>query len=347
MKKDNKAYLLLKAFNNCCLILISAGMVLLFSACKLSDTEEPTVADIPEVIEEESQNNVTVETSVEETKDDVEKDSDVEDSKAEETDEAGENLYDSETIREFLAKKYTCDTPPFYTVLDHITEDGMYVYHIYESVDNEDESHTATIDWVTVNPKTGEATTYFGETFYISETDIESHEEETEVNVEVLFANAKDCVLTDRDFEFEYNGNTFSIGSKWSDYVDKVGYPKEYEQNNYGYITTDEEGYKWSMRYPVQSDFHFDFSVVLCSPSCDREGKDTFVSHVDLENVATARGVKGGDSLGNLESAYGKPSRIEDFGNDAGWTKIIYENEKGQIVFVTDGKIILYTILIS
>lgn len=84
-----------------------------------------------------------------------------------------ENLFDVETIRDYLAKKYTCDTPPFYTVLDHISEDGLFVYHIYESVDNEVEVHSATIDWVTVNPKTGEATTFFGETFFIDEADIE------------------------------------------------------------------------------------------------------------------------------------------------------------------------------
>ncbi len=80
-----------------------------------------------------------------------------------------ENLYDVETIREILAQKYTCDTPPFYTVLDHITEDGLYVYHIYESVDNEVEAHSATIDWVTVDPKTGEATTFFDESFNIGD----------------------------------------------------------------------------------------------------------------------------------------------------------------------------------
>ena len=80
-----------------------------------------------------------------------------------------EILYDQETIREILAQKYTCDTPPFYTVLDHITEDGLYVYHMYESVDNELEAHIATVDWVTVDPKTGEASTYFDETFNIGD----------------------------------------------------------------------------------------------------------------------------------------------------------------------------------
>ncbi len=94
-----------------------------------------------------------------------------------------DNLYDEETIREFLAQKYTCTNPPFYTVLDHVSEDGLYVYHIYELVVNEDESHSATIDWVEVNPKTGKATTFDGFTFYLGETDIEEVNNLIESNV--------------------------------------------------------------------------------------------------------------------------------------------------------------------
>ena len=49
---------------------------------------------------------------------------------------------------------------------DH-EEDGCYVFHFFEVVTNEDESHTATVDWFTVDPKTGETTTITGETFNI------------------------------------------------------------------------------------------------------------------------------------------------------------------------------------
>ena len=87
------------------------------------------------------------------------------------------NLYDAETIRKILAEKFSCDTPPFYTVFDHEDEDGLYVYQVYESVTNDDESHIATIDWVTVNPKTGEATTLFGETFNIGDYAANDYEE--------------------------------------------------------------------------------------------------------------------------------------------------------------------------
>ena len=77
--------------------------------------------------------------------------------------------FDVWKIREILAAKYNCSEPPFFTVFDHIDEDGMYVYHIYELVDGETESHTATIDWVYVDPATGVATTFFDEEFNIED----------------------------------------------------------------------------------------------------------------------------------------------------------------------------------
>ena len=151
-------------------IVFFSMITLVFSACSLKENKvsyvdipvenSPAVNDSPET-EDDGHDDNAADPSEEVTKDDAV----LEGSNAE------ENLYDEETIREFLAKKYTCTKPPFYTILDHIGEDGIYAYHIYESVVNEDESHTATIDWVYVDPKTGEATTFFGETFYIGETD--------------------------------------------------------------------------------------------------------------------------------------------------------------------------------
>ena len=76
---------------------------------------------------------------------------------------------DAEKIREILAAKYSCNESPFYTVFDHIDEDGIYVYHLYELVIDETGSHCATIDWIYVNPVTGEATTFFDEEFNISD----------------------------------------------------------------------------------------------------------------------------------------------------------------------------------
>ena len=174
----------------------------------------------------------------------------------------------------------------------------------------------------------------------LTEKDNEESNEEAD-----LFADAHECVLTPQDYTFEYNGNTFGIDDNWNDYVDKLGYPEHFEENNYGYINTNEDGYWWEMIYPDQSHSDYDFHVVFISPSLEREGEDTIFNNIALNNTPTFRGIKSGDSLESLASVYGRPDSIDDFGNDLGWMNVIYEDERGQIVFVTDRERIIYTIL--
>lgn len=50
--------------------------------------------------------------------------------------------------------------------IDHY-EDGKYVVHCYENVDNEEESHASTWDWITVDPYTGDAVDFEGNEFNI------------------------------------------------------------------------------------------------------------------------------------------------------------------------------------
>lgn len=83
-------------------------------------------------------------------------------------DTIADELFDVETIRKILAYKYQYETP-FHLDFSHEDENGCYVYHFFEVVTNEDESHTATADWFTVNPKTGETTTFYGDTFNLKD----------------------------------------------------------------------------------------------------------------------------------------------------------------------------------
>ena len=79
--------------------------------------------------------------------------------------------YTEEEMIEGIRKRYPY-APPYYCVLDHI-QDGLYVYHAYEEVDNIEEQHTATAEWFTVDPYTGKIETMRDETvFYIKEPDL-------------------------------------------------------------------------------------------------------------------------------------------------------------------------------
>ena len=62
--------------------------------------------------------------------------------------------YTEEEMIEGIRKRYPY-VPPFYCVLDHFEDDGSYVFHLYEVVDNIVEQHTATVEWFIVNPYDG------------------------------------------------------------------------------------------------------------------------------------------------------------------------------------------------
>lgn len=53
--------------------------------------------------------------------------------------------------------------------IDDVNEDGLIVVHCYENVENEDEQHVATWDWITVNPFSGIARTFLEEEFNVAD----------------------------------------------------------------------------------------------------------------------------------------------------------------------------------
>ena len=155
------------------------------------------------------------------------------------------------------------------------------------------------------------------------------------------FKEAERIKLSEEDFTFEYDDNTFGISSKWRDFADTLGYPDEHEDNNYGYVTTDNAGYRWSMRYPSQSESDYDFQVVMVSPSMEREGEDTYIESIELMQTETYRGIKAGDSVSDLAAAYGHPNCITVHKGNDEWSDITYTYNQYVIVFViADGKIL-------
>ena len=148
--------------------------------------------------------------------------------------------------------------------------------------------------------------------------------------------------MTDEDFTFIYGDNTFSISDKWSDFADALGYPDNFEENNYGYVTTDAAGYRWAMHYPSQADSKYDFNVVMVSPSMDREGGDTYIESITLTQTETARGIKAGDSVSDLANAYGTPQYISLHDGNDEWMDLVYNYGDEYIFFVIADNKVLY-----
>lgn len=56
-----------------------------------------------------------------------------------------DNIYDIDTVLAMLSQDVES---PYKCELDSVDDDGNYLIHIYEVVDNGDEVHTATLDWI-------------------------------------------------------------------------------------------------------------------------------------------------------------------------------------------------------
>ena len=161
-----------------------------------------------------------------------------------------------------------------------------------------------------------------------------------------LFDDAELCKLTKDDFTLTYLNITFGLNNTWHDYVRVLGYPKDYEENNRGYISSD-NGFWWHMRYPSLQDDDYMFDIVMVSPSLQRESNDSYIDHITLKETPTKRGVKAGDSVAKLVTDYGKPSMIAMNINNDDWKEIIYENENGRITFVIDNDNIIQHVIFS
>ena len=162
--------------------------------------------------------------------------------------------------------------------------------------------------------------------------------------VKEAFEDADDMSFDDTDFVVDYDGNVFDSTSKWDDYTKALGYPEKYEDNNFGFISN-EEGYRWELRYPASSEMPYEFRVILVSPSMEREGADTYIDFIALDQAPTKRGIKAGDSLEALKGAYGKPGSIEPYEAANKLVSVIYSCDTGNLEFVLDDDTVKYIIM--
>ena len=165
--------------------------------------------------------------------------------------------------------------------------------------------------------------------------------------VKNYFEGSESVSLMDEDFCILYDSNCYGADTYWGSIVETLGYPEYYEDNNNGYISSD-NGYRWELRYPDAGlTMPYDFRVVLVSPSMEEEGADTYIDFIGLEQTPTYRQVKVGDSIEEIKDAYGMPTDVELYGTADNIANIIYENEKGKLEFVVDESNIIKYITID
>lgn len=154
----------------------------------------------------------------------------------------------------------------------------------------------------------------------------------TKENLSDFFSEYSAEDLNKEDFCFDYQNYSFALGTDYNEYIDNLGYPENFEDNNCGFISND-EGYRWQLQYPDAGNYeNSDLRIVCVSPENEYEGSDTYIDFINLISVPTSRDVSCGDSIYSIAEKYGRPDEIQP-SSYAEYTDLIYEYDGNKLIF--------------
>lgn len=132
-------------------------------------------------------------------------------------------------------------------------------------------------------------------------------------DLKTLVSKYKKKPMTDKDFEVTYRGFTVTPKSSIQDIARHLGIPEDFEDNNYGYVSTKKDIRHWGLIYPLSGEE--DITYLISSENIS--GQEVLlakgsISFVRLEKISTYRGVKVGDSIKKVLDLYGVPDESVD-----------------------------------
>jgi len=157
-----------------------------------------------------------------------------------------------------------------------------------------------------------------------------SHYESTSLSNEDLYV-VSDEFFVDRDMTEK-------------DIIDKLGYPKNFYYDNYGYISSENGMVRWQLDYFKDNESDIGIRVLLLSEQGDtRNDMDRYINTnilgIYLHSVDTSRGIRVGDTKEKLFKTYGKPDIIRRYSANNEFIEIIYKGNTGNIRFTLDEKV--------
>ncbi|TQR99530.1 hypothetical protein [Paenibacillus ottowii] len=139
-------------------------------------------------------------------------------------------------------------------------------------------------------------------------------EKRTDKAKNVVSADPKS--LQDDDFEVSYRSHKIDKNTDIKELIHKWGYSEGYDSFNRGYISGNGIYRRWNLSYPNYEDSEIRF-VVLSKIEFEGEEQvdgESYLVAVSLENpkFETKRGLKIGDTLGEVLQLYGQPSIVKN-----------------------------------
>ncbi len=147
--------------------------------------------------------------------------------------------------------------------------------------------------------------------------------------------------LTNEDLQIDYQGFVFSPQTPIVDIMNQLGYPEDFESNEYGYISDSGTHVIWELNYPNFNYSGEELRIGLSTKLNDdyKTGgtidylTNAHIYGISLIDLETKRGLRVGDSLRNVYLLYGKPDVEQLYGYDP---CLIYSCESGKMVVKVD-----------
>lgn len=122
--------------------------------------------------------------------------------------------------------------------------------------------------------------------------------------------------LQTEDFTIQYQSVAIQRTTNVQELIQKLGYGEDYEANNQGFISGDDENRRWNLVYPNYNNPDLRL-IVMSEMSLQAEelayGESYLVAtSLESSNLATRRGIKIGDHLNAILQAYGEPTVQQD-----------------------------------
>lgn len=139
-------------------------------------------------------------------------------------------------------------------------------------------------------------------------------EESVISKIDELITVSKMVTFMESDFETEYEGFVINYDSNYKDIIKLFGLAYDYEDNNSGYISGNEEYRRWNLCYPSYKDP--EIRIVVKSKRIyennDILDGDGIITGIELAKLSTNRGLKVGDSVDKAILLYGHPLNREN-----------------------------------
>ncbi|WP_152663452.1 FG-GAP repeat protein [Paenibacillus wulumuqiensis] len=125
--------------------------------------------------------------------------------------------------------------------------------------------------------------------------------------------------LQQNDFDITYKQEAIHKETNIQTIIAHLGYGEGYEDNNNGYISSEDDYRRWNLSYP---DYQQPRIRLIVRTNMNTEKEQLAAVSIESPDIRTKRGLKLGDSVDRLYELYGKPTNYNNARQVYSWRQL-------------------------